>query len=109
VDGWHKLSVRPMLVNIEQALTKRVFTPSQRSTMSVEINQDALLRGSLKDRAEIYSKQTQNGVMSRNEVRQLENLPPDPSPMANMLTVQTNLVPIGMLGQTTNGANNAAL
>jgi HK97 family phage portal protein len=109
VDGWHKLSVRPMLVNIEQALTKRVFTPAQRASMSVEINQDALLRGSLKDRAEIYSKQTQNGVMSRNEVRQLENLPPDPSPMADMLTVQTNLVPIGMLGQTTNGANNAAL
>ena len=108
VDGWHKLSVLPMLVNIEQALTKRVFTPEQRVTMVVEINQDALLRGSLKDRAEIYSKQTQNGVMTRNEVRQLENLPPDPSPMADMLTVQTNLVPIGMLGQTTNGANNAA-
>jgi HK97 family phage portal protein len=108
VDGWHKLSVRPMLVNIEQALTKRVLTPRQRVTLSVEINQDALLRGSLKDRAEIYAKQTQNGIMTRNEARQLENLPPDSSDNANTLTVQTNLVPIAVLGQATRGAPNAA-
>nr|MCU0966775.1 hypothetical protein [Burkholderiaceae bacterium] len=46
-----------------------------------------------------HAKNVQNGLMTRNEVRQLENLQPDPSPMADALTVQSNLVPIDMLGE----------
>jgi HK97 family phage portal protein len=110
VDGWYKLSLRPLLVTIEQAITKMVMTPRQRATMSVEFSLDALLRGSLKDRMGVYSTGVQNGIMSRNDCRQLENLPPDPSPIANMLTVQTNLIQIDKLGQmpANQGAANAA-
>jgi HK97 family phage portal protein len=99
IDGFYKFTVRPMLVSIEQAVRKRVMTPAQRARMSVEFNLDALLRGSAKDRAELYAKLVQNGLMSRNEGRQLENLPPDASPLADALTVQSNLVPIALLGQ----------
>lgn len=98
VDGWHKLKLRPLLVTIEQAITKMVMTPRQRATMSVEFSLDALLRGSLKDRMAVYSTGVQNGILSRNDCRQLENLPPDPSPNAAALTVQVNLVPIDKLG-----------
>lgn len=98
VDGWYKLSLRPLLVTIEQAITKHVMTPRQRVTMSVEFSLDALLRGSLKDRMGVYSTGVQNGILSRNDCRQLENLPPDPSPNAAALTVQVNLVPIDKLG-----------
>lgn len=110
VDGFYKLTVRPMLVNIEQAIRKHVLTPRQRVTMSVEFNLDALLRGSAKDRAELYAKNVQNGIMTRNEARQLENLPPDASRGANTLTAQSNLTPLDMLGQqpTTQGAARAA-
>lgn len=97
MDGWYKLTIAPMLRNIEQALTKRVLTPRQRAELVVEFNFDALLRGNAKDRAELYAKHVQNGIMTRNEVRQLENLPPDPS--ADELTAQTNLVPLSRLGQ----------
>ena len=97
VDGYHKLSVRPMLVNIEQAVRKRVMTPSQRAKMSIEFSLDALLRGNAPQRFELYAKAVQNGVMTRNEARQLENLPPDPSGSA--LTAQTNLAPLDMLGK----------
>lgn len=107
MDGWYKLSVRPILVAIEQAVTKRVMTASQRSSMSVEFNFDALLRGNAKDRAELYAKNVQNGIMTRNECRQLENLPPVDG--AGELTAQTNLVPVRMLGQVQQqGATNAA-
>ncbi len=99
LEGWYKLSVRPMLVNIEQAVTKRVLTPAQRARYSVEFNLDALLRASLKDRMEIYAKGTQNGISTRNECRQLENLPLLADPMADALTVQSNLVPLSLLGQ----------
>lgn len=107
MDGWYKLSVRPILVAIEQAVTKRVMTASQRASMSVEFNFDALLRGNAKDRAELHAKNVQNGIMTRNECRQLENLPPVEG--ADELTAQTNLVPVRMLGQVQQqGATNAA-
>lgn len=99
LDGWYKLVIRPMLVNIEQATRKRVMTPRQRALGVAEFAFDALLRGSLKDRMEIYAKAVQNGLKTRNECRQLENDPPISG--ANDLTVQTNLIPISMLGTAT--------
>lgn len=109
VDGFHKLSIRPMLVSIEQAVRKRVMTPKQRAAMSIEFSHDALLRGNAKDRAELHAKLVQNGLKTRNECRQLENDPPDPSPLADTLTVQSNLLPIGLLGRVRpQGGSNAA-
>lgn len=105
IDGFHKFSVRPMLVNIEQAVRKRVMTAAQRARMSVEFNLDALLRASLKDRMEIYAKAVQNGLKTRNECRQLENDPPIAG--AGDLTAQTNLVPLHLLGKVTTGGRNA--
>lgn len=103
VEGFYKLTVRPTLVAIEQAITKRVLTPNQRVTKTVEFSLDGLLRASLKDRADIYSKMVQNGLKTRNECRQLENDPPMPG--GDVLTAQTNLAPLDMLGQT-QGAGN---
>lgn len=98
VDGFYKLSIRPMLVSIEQATRKRVMTAAQRSYMSAEFALDALLRGNLKDRMEVYAKAVQNGLKSRNECRQLENDPPIPG--GDVLTAQSNLAPLDKLGQT---------
>lgn len=108
VEGFYKLTVRPICVSIEQAVRKRVMTPAQRARMTVEFSMDALLRASLKERAELYAKLVQNGLKTRNECRQLENDPPDSSPLANQLTVQSNLVPLNLLGrQPPNGGRNA--
>lgn len=108
IDGFHKFTIRPMLVSIEQAVKKRVLTSAQRARMSVEFNLDALLRGNAKDRYELYAKATQNGVMTRNEARQLENMPPVPGAGANALTAQSNLVPLDKLGTTITGGRNAS-
>lgn len=105
LDGWHKLSIRPVLVSIEQAMRKRVLTSGQRATLTVEFSLDALLRGNPLQRAELYSKMVQNGIQTRAEVRQLENLPPIAG--TDQLTAQTNLVPLHMLGRAP-GANHAA-
>ena len=109
-DGFYTLAMRPMLTNIEQAVRKRVMTARQRATMTVEFNFDALLRANSKDRSELYAKLVQNGLMTRNEGRQFENLPRVNSAIADQLTVQTNLVPIDKLGTTqpTGGLNAPA-
>lgn len=97
LDGFYKLQVRPRLVAIEQAITKRVLTPAQRARYSVEFSFDALYRASAKDRAELYAKLVQNALKTRNECRQLENDPPLPG--GDVLTAQSNLVPLHLLGQ----------
>ena len=99
LDGFYKLVIRPMLVNIEQATRKRVLTPRQRIVHSIEFAFDALLRGSLKDRMAIYAQAVQNGLKTRNECRQLENDPPIPG--GDDLTAQSNLMPIKLLGTAT--------
>lgn len=105
IDGWYKLSVRPILVAIEQAITKRVLTSAQRARYSVEFSLDALLRGNAAQRADLYSKLVQNGIATRAECRQLENLPPMDG--TDQLTAQTNLAPLHMLGQFQKGSSNA--
>jgi HK97 family phage portal protein len=97
IDGFFKFTVRPALVNIEQAIRKRVLTPAQRARYSVEWNFDGLLRANIKDRMEVYSKAVQNGLKTRNECRQLENDPPIAG--GDSLTAQVNLVPIELLGR----------
>lgn len=98
MDGFYKLSIRPMLVSIEQAVRKRVMTPRQRVTMSVEFSLDALLRGNPMQRAEVNAKNLQNGIVTIAEVRQLEGWPKMPG--TDGLNIQSNLVPLAMLGQT---------
>lgn len=97
VQGFYTLSLRPMLINIEQATRKRVMTPRQRATMSIEFSLDALLRGNPTQRAEVHAKYLQNGVNSIAEVRQLEGWPHMPG--TDGLNIQSNLVPLAMLGK----------
>ncbi len=106
IDGFHKLVIGPLVVNLQQAVTKRVLTPAQRVRLTVEFSLDALLRASLKDRMEIYAKAVQNGLKTRNECRQLENDPRVDG--GDELTAQTNLAPLAMLGKIKQGGGNAA-
>lgn len=99
VDGYYKFTVRPLAINIEQALRRCVMTTRERSRMVAEYNMDALLRGAIKDRFTVYAQGVQNGITTRNEARARENLPPVEG--GNVLTAQTNLVPLDMLGKIT--------
>jgi HK97 family phage portal protein len=106
LDGFYKLTVRPMLTVIEQAIARRVLTPAMRSRYTVEFSFDALLRANIRDRMEVYAKAVQNGIMTRNEARQLENLPLVDG--GDVATAQTNLAPLHMLGQVgSKGATDA--
>lgn len=107
-DGFYTLALAPLCKNIEQAFRKRVMTPKQRATMTAEFSMDAMMRASIKDRFEIYAKATQNGLKTRNECRQLENDPPLDG--GDMLTAQSNLLPLPLLGtKVTSGGNGSNL
>lgn len=96
--GFYVFTIMPMLVGIEQAVRKRVLTAAQRARYTVEFNADALLRGDIAARSTYYAQAVQNGWMDRDEVRQYENLPLRRSRGSQMLTAQSNLMPVDMLG-----------
>lgn len=109
INGWYKTTIGPLVVSLQQATRKRVLSARQRARYQVEFNLDALLRADPEARSRIHATYLQNGVVNRAEVRQLENWPRVTDPMADELTVQSNLVPLRMLGQqpAAPGGNNA--
>jgi len=96
--GWLTLGLRPYLVRTEQAVAKRLFGPVERRKFYVEFNVEGLQRADSAGRAALWSSLSQNGVMTRNEIREKENLPSMEG--GDELTVQSNLVPLGALGQS---------
>ena len=69
-------SLMPWIVRCEQALNKSLFSPSERGRFFVKFNVDGLLRGDYQSRVEGYVKLIQNGVLSVNDVREMEDLNP---------------------------------
>jgi len=106
--GFYTFTIMPMLKSIEQAIARTVLTPAQRAQYQVEFNADALLRGDPAGRATYYSQGLQNGWITRDEVRQLENLPAMRTSGSQMLTAQSNLLPLDKLGSTTTATTQEA-
>lgn len=100
--GWLTLGLRPYLTRIEQAAKKRLLTPEDRARkIFVEFNVDGLLRGDSKARAEVLAKQSQNGALTPNEWRKLENR--SPLPGGDQLFINGGLVPIELAGRKIRG------
>jgi len=104
IQAFYKLRLAPKLELIEQAIHKSVLTEQERSEgITVEFNLDALLRASAMDRVEIFAKAVQNGIRTRNECRAKDNLPPIKG--GDVLTAQSNLLPLDKLGEQVTGGN----
>lgn len=95
--GFLMYSLRPALVKIEQAIAKKLLTHAEQLKYKPRWSVEGLLRGDSKGRAEFYASALQNGWMTRNDVRGLEDLPPMEG--GDTLTVQTNLTHLQNLGK----------
>lgn len=95
----------PWLKRIEQSIMKDLLTPAERLRYYPKFAVEGLLRADSEARAAFYSVMVNNGILTRDEVRELE----DRAPMggnAAVLTVQTALAPLDQLG-TNNADQNA--
>ncbi len=72
-------TIRPWLVRIEQAMNRALFSDQEKGKFYVQFNIDGLMRGDYKSRMEGYAIARQNGWMSANDIRQLENQNPIPA------------------------------
>ncbi|MDO5300279.1 MAG: phage portal protein [Clostridia bacterium] len=72
-------TIRPWLVRIEQALNRQLFPEKEKGSYYAQFNMDGLMRGDYKSRMEGYAIARQNGWMSTNDIRALENMNPVPA------------------------------
>jgi HK97 family phage portal protein len=101
-------TIRPWLVRIEQSMNRALFPEKEKGRYYVRFNMDGLLRGAYKERMEGYAIARQNGWMSANEIRALENQNPIPdSEGGNALLVNGNMCTIIAAMQRTAGAVTA--
>ena len=71
-----KFCLRPETIRIEQEINRKLLSPEDRKLYYPEHLFEGLLRGDQKTRGDWYALMLQNGVLSINEVRRLENLLP---------------------------------
>ncbi|MEZ5933120.1 MAG: phage portal protein [Alphaproteobacteria bacterium] len=69
-------AIMPWVARAGAALSQAFLTAEERRQMRVGFRDSDLNRANLKDRSEYLSRLVQAGVMSRNEARELERLPP---------------------------------
>lgn len=78
-------TLRPWLCRLEQAMTRRLFTDEEKKQYFIKFNVDGLLRGDYQSRMNGYAIGRQNGWMSANDIRELENLDKIPAELGGDL------------------------
>ena len=69
-----KYTLDPWVVRWEQAIQKSLLLPSEKRTHFAKFNVDGLLRGDYQSRMNGYAVGRQNGWLSTNDIRELEDL-----------------------------------
>lgn len=67
-------TIRPWLVRLEQGMNKALLSPYEKGQYFVGFVVDGLLRGDYSSRMQGYAVGIQNGFLSPNDVRALENM-----------------------------------
>lgn len=95
--AWLTLGLNPILRRIETRIAKDLVPARDRGRVYAEFNREGLLQADSAAKAAFLSTLGQNGYMTRNEGRKKLNLAPKPG--GDVLTVQSNLLPLDRLGQ----------
>lgn len=69
-----KYTLEPWLVRWEQAMQRSLISQNDKAVFFIKFNVDGLLRGDYQSRMSGYATARQNGWMSANDIRELENL-----------------------------------
>ena len=98
------------IVRWEQAMQQALLLPAEKGRLSFRFNVDGLLRGDYQSRMNGYAVARQNGWMSANDIRELENMNPIPDEEGgNLYLINGNLTKLkdaGLFGQPAGGNDN---
>ena len=74
-----KYTLDPWVIRWEQSLQKALLLPQEKREYFVKLNVDGLLRGDYQSRMNGYSVGRQNGWLSANDIREMEDMNPIPA------------------------------
>ena len=95
-----KYTLDPWVIRWEMAIQKALFLPSEKKQYFVKFNLDGLLRGDYQSRMTGYATGRQNGWLSSNDIRELENMNPIPPELGgDVYLVNGNMLPLPQAGQ----------
>ena len=94
-----KYTLDPWVVRWEQSIARSLLTPEEKKTYFAKFNLDGLLRGDYQSRMQGYAIGRQNGWMSANDIRELENLDLIPDEEGgNLYLINGNMLPLQNAG-----------
>ncbi len=100
--------IRPRVVNWEQQVRRQLFRKSEKKTYFAEFVLAGLLRGDAKTRAEYYHIGRNDGWLSANDIREMENLNPIPAEQGgDDYLINGNMMPIKATAQEKGGGSSA--
>lgn len=98
-----KYTLDPWVVRWEQAMEQALLLPSEQSQICIKFNVDGLLRGDYETRMKGYATGIQNGILSPNDCRELEDMNPIPSEWGDKYFLNGNMLPLEMTGAYATG------
>jgi HK97 family phage portal protein len=98
--GFLTFTLAPWLRRIEQAISKDLLTPAERVRFYPKFAVEGLLRADSAGRAAFYAAMVNNGILTRDEVRELEDREPLGGNAAK-LTVQSAMTTLDTIGTAT--------
>lgn len=94
-----KYTLDPWVIRWEQSLSRALLTPEEKKTFFFKFNVDGLLRGDYQSRMNGYATARQNGWMSANDIRELENQDRIPADQGgDLYLVNGNMLPLDKAG-----------
>jgi len=106
-----KYTLNPWVVRWEQSLQKALINPAERGKYFIKFNVDGLLRGDYQSRMAGYAVGRQNGWLSSNDIREMENMNPIPDEEGgNLYLINGNLTKLkdaGLFGKKDGGKDES--
>ena len=94
-----KYTLDPWVSRWEQSMARALLTPEEKKQYFMKFNVDGLLRGDYQSRMSGYAVGRQNGWMSANDIRELENLDRIPEELGgDLYLINGNMMPLSMSG-----------
>jgi HK97 family phage portal protein len=93
-----KYTVLPWIKRFEQSIRKFLFLPRDQERYYIEYLVAGLERGDIQSRYQAYAVARQNGWMSANDIRQLENM--EPIEGGEVYLVPMNMIPADQVGMS---------
>lgn len=98
-----KYTLDPWVVRWEQSIQRALLTADEKTRFFVKFNLEGLLRGDYQSRMNGYATARQNGWMSANDIRELENLDRIPAELGgDLYLINGNMLPLDHAGAFAN-------